>query len=267
MASKNHLGMEITDNSIKYLELKKNREAFEIGHFGELSLPFGFLEEGSIRDGAGLKKIISSIRAKGKWKEVTVSHLPDQVYLADLLKEAGFKDIYFESAGEAVARAAISAIGAETDMIVYFAGNKMDIYAGLRSTMKLLATFNLSSDLLGQMRDKEIIYSFIKEKINEQYISWHTHPFDSAPADAKALAGKQGGQSKRPKIKKIILSGDMPNQKELTGYLQKSLQIKVEAGNVWQNLFSFENYIPAINFRDALRYSAAIGLALRPFEK
>src|SRR3989344_1987589 len=98
---------------------------------------------------------------------------------------------------------------------------------------------------LDQMRDKEIVYSFIKEKIDEQYVSWHTH-FDSP------LGLTRSKEQKRPKITKIIIAGELSASEDLAGYLQKSLRIKTELPNVWQNLFSFERHIPEINFRDSL---------------
>jgi len=251
MATQTHLGLEITDSSIKYFELRK-QDALAVGYFGTLPLPAGLMENGSIRDGIRLKNIFSSIRSKAKWKDVTVSHLPDQVFLADILKEAGFKDIYFESPGEAVARAAMPEGSAEINMIVYFGGDKMDIYAGPRPAMNLLATLNFSSAMFEKMMDKEIVYSFIRERIDEQYISWHTH--------------REEGRS-RPKITNIILAGEMTDPEDLADYLKRSLKIKIGLANAWQNIFSLENHIPEISFRDSLKYSASIGLALRPFEK
>ena len=260
MAAKTHLGLEINDQSIKYIELSQQKSGFVLGKHGEIKLQEGVIEDGSIRLRPKLLKILTDIQKRGKWKEATVSHLPDQVFLADLLKEAGFKNIYFESAGEAVGRVAVPKKSNETVMVVYFAGGKMDIYAGNRKTMRLLATFNFSSALFDQMRDKEIVYSFIKEKIDEQYISWHTH-LDSP------LGLTQSKEQKRSKIMKIIVAGGLSTSEDLASYLQKSLRIKTELPNVWQNLFSFERHIPEINFRDSLRYSAAIGLAFRSFEK
>ena len=195
MADK-HIGLEINDKGIKYAELFKKGGIFSLGVYGEVRLPEGLIEEGSIKDGKKLKEMISAIQKKGKWGSVTVSHLPDQVFLADILKESGFKNIYFESTGEALARVAIANDSKETDMFVYFTGANMDICRGITSQAQMLSTSKFSSILLEKPRDREIILSFIKEKIDEQYISWHTHK------------DKENGQSrKRAKIEKIILAG------------------------------------------------------------
>jgi Tfp pilus assembly PilM family ATPase len=252
MAAKTHFGLEINDKEIRYLELSQKGADFALGKYGEVKLPEGVLENGSIRQGMKLLKMLEAVRKKGKWKDATVSYIPGQLYLSDILRSAGFKKIYFESAGEALGRALLHAGSEETSMIVYFSGGKMDIYAAGGKSAQLLATFNFSSGLLEKSKDKELIYSFIKEKIDEQYISWHTH--------------KEAGKS-RPKINKIILAGELSGAEDLSSYLTKALKIKAEPGQAWTNIFSFEDHIPEINFRDSLRYSAAIGLAARPFEK
>jgi Tfp pilus assembly PilM family ATPase len=119
--------------------------------------------------------------------------------------------------------------------------------------MLLLATYNFHNSLLAQTRDTEIVYSFIKEKIDEQYVSWHTHQ------DEK---GK-----KRPKIQKVILAGEFDKPEELKEYLGKYLKLNVELAQVWQNIFSLEHHTPEVRFNDSLGYAVALGLALRPFDK
>jgi len=260
MASIKHIGIEINDGSVKYLELSKSRNDFELGLYGEVKLPEGMIEGGSIRQGIDLERIISAIRKKGSFLDATVSQSPDQVFLADILKEAGFKNIYLESSGVALARVLMPPDSKETCMIVYFTGRNIDTYAGERNNMKLLATSPFKSELVSKTLDKEIIFSFIREKIDEQYVSWHTHtdpPLDSARGKTKS----------RAKVSKLIFAGELPELADLADYLGKHLKVKTELGNAWINIFSFDKRIPEINFKDSLRYAAAIGLAFRVFEK
>ena len=40
----------------------------------------------------------------------------------------------------------------------------------------------------------------------------------------------------------------------------------VEIANVWVNIVDTENYVPDINFKQALSFAAALGLALRDYK-
>jgi hypothetical protein len=46
-------------------------------------------------------------------------------------------------------------------------------------------------------------------------------------------------------------------------YLSFPLKIPVEVANVWQNVFSYNDYVPPISFLDSLDYASAVGLALQ----
>jgi type IV pilus assembly protein PilM len=65
-----------------------------------------------------------------------------------------------------------------------------------------------------------------------------------------------------PKIEKIILCGGGANLKGIVAYLVKRLNMQVEIGDPWKNLFLGEK-IPIISKNNSVRYSTAIGLALR----
>ena len=41
-----------------------------------------------------------------------------------------------------------------------------------------------------------------------------------------------------------------------------NIDIHVEVGNVWQNVFSYDKYIPPISHEDSLDYATSAGLAL-----
>lgn len=64
-------------------------------------------------------------------------------------------------------------------------------------------------------------------------------------------------------IKEIILCGGDANLIGLTEYLNSTLKIPVKTANVWLNVFSFEKYIPEIEFNESLKFATAIGLALK----
>ena len=90
--------------------------------------------------------------------------------------------------------------------------------------------------------------SAISDEANKLLIYWQTH---------QNTAGRSG-----TKIEKVILCGRDANLAGFDEYLGSALKVPVEIGNVWQNAFSHEAYIPAISFLDSLDYASAIGLAL-----
>jgi len=92
------------------------------------------------------------------------------------------------------------------------------------------------------------VFSDLKEEINRHFIFWHTH--------------KDKNGQKNDKIEKVILCGSGATIFGLQDFLSSGLKIPIDAANVWENLFSFEQEIPKISFHESLLYSTAIGLAM-----
>ncbi|MDP4008847.1 MAG: type IV pilus assembly protein PilM [bacterium] len=68
---------------------------------------------------------------------------------------------------------------------------------------------------------------------------------------------------KETKIGKVILCGGGASMKGIIPFLAKELSIEVEKGNPWVNTPLFRGTLPPLALPDALRYTTAIGLALR----
>ena len=64
------------------------------------------------------------------------------------------------------------------------------------------------------------------------------------------------------KVSKIIICGGMANLKNLTGFLEKNLNVKVEIANPWVNLSSVIDK-KLLENEMGLRFTTAIGLSLR----
>lgn len=66
------------------------------------------------------------------------------------------------------------------------------------------------------------------------------------------------------RIKKMLLTGGGANLKGLDRFLSAELKIPVALANPWVNILSDKpKKIPAISFKDSLKYTTALGLALR----
>lgn len=66
-------------------------------------------------------------------------------------------------------------------------------------------------------------------------------------------------------VERVYLVGGSANLKGLGDYIASRVQVECERPSVWQNVGSFDDYIPPIDRRTSLRYATAIGLALRSF--
>lgn len=92
------------------------------------------------------------------------------------------------------------------------------------------------------------VFSDVVEEINKHFIYWHTH--------------KDKSGAPREKIEKIILAGTESMLLGFQDYLAGGLHAPVDMANIWTNVFSFDDHIPKIGYRDSLRFGTAIGLAL-----
>ncbi|MDP3982221.1 MAG: type IV pilus assembly protein PilM [bacterium] len=68
---------------------------------------------------------------------------------------------------------------------------------------------------------------------------------------------------KETRVQKIYLCGGGTNLKGIVPFLTKELNIEVKRGNPWANVDFPPNHLPPLSLPDALRYTTAIGLALR----
>jgi len=71
-------------------------------------------------------------------------------------------------------------------------------------------------------------------------------------------------RERQKKIKKIVLCGGGANLRGLPEFLMRSLKVEVVIGSPWVNILDSDSKeLPALAFNDSLRYSTALGLALR----
>jgi type IV pilus assembly protein PilM len=92
------------------------------------------------------------------------------------------------------------------------------------------------------------IFFNLSEEVLKHMLYWNAH--------------KSKNNSSHKKIEKIILAGTESALFGLREYLSATFRVSVEMSNVWENVFSFDEYIPPLNYRDSLRFGVAVGLAL-----
>jgi type IV pilus assembly protein PilM len=89
-------------------------------------------------------------------------------------------------------------------------------------------------------------------EVNRYYAYWNSRTDDD-------------GNRSHP-IERVLLGGAYADARVLTEYLASNLRAPVQRANPWQNVLSFEQTIPEIEYEDALGYASTIGVAMRdPF--
>jgi type IV pilus assembly protein PilM len=72
----------------------------------------------------------------------------------------------------------------------------------------------------------------------------------------------ESGERMTP-VGRVVLVGGSANLRGLADYISARVQAPVEIGDIWQRVFSYDDYIPPISRRLSLEYATAAGLALR----
>ncbi len=336
-------GLDISDESIKFVKLITTKNGIRIGQYGERVIPPGVIESGKIKDSKRMEEILLLLKKEEGIKSVRVSLPEEQVYLFQLrLEKAGLKnvregielaleehvpitaedaifdyDLVKEDAqsievqvatipkniienyllifkhsqirvqsseleAQAISRAVIKKGDMETYMIVDFGKKRTGVFiisqgivmftftldlGGIMLVNMIQKNFNISFEEADKMKqqfglerntpNKEIFpvllnsVSVLRDEIEKHFLYWQTH---------KDEEGKNN-----PPIKKIILCGGDSNLIGLADYISVSMKCTVEMANVWGNIINTENHIPEMNFKQALAFATAIGLALGDF--
>jgi type IV pilus assembly protein PilM len=339
----NSFGLDIGDESLKFIELINTKKGLKVGRHGERTIQPGIIESGKIKDPKKIEEILRKLRGEVGLKSVRVSLQEEQIYLFKLrLEKSGLVNVResielaleehvpiqaedaifdyeqitedpqsielqvatipkniiesyfaifansairvqsFELEAQAISRAVVKSGDLGTYMIVDFGEKRTGIFIISRGIVMFTSTLDLGGVMLTQMIAKNFKTSFAEsEKMKKQYglrrntenkeifsvllnsVSilrdelvkhfsyWQTH---------KDEEGKNN-----PSITKIILCGGDSNLTGLSDYLSVSMKTKVEMANVWVNITDTEKHIPDINFKQALSFAAALGLALGNF--
>ena len=335
------IGLDISDESLKYLELIKTKNGVQVGRYGKRAIPPGIIESGKIKNLKKLEEIFLALKNEIGLKSVRVSLPEEQVYLYKLrleklgvehvresieltleehipiraseaifdyefinqdkqslelqvaaiptnviesyltiFKHTGINVQSFELEAQAISRAVIKNGDLETYMIIDFGEKRTGIFIVSRGVVMFTSTLDMGGAMLTDTIAKNFKISFeeaekmkkkyglerntpnkelfsvllnsvsvLRDDIVRHFLYWHTH---------KDEEGKNN-----PPIKKIILCGGDSNLTGISDYFSVSMKSSVELADVWVNIINTKNYIPDINFKQALSFAAALGLALR----
>ncbi|HEV7424453.1 MAG TPA: pilus assembly protein PilM [Candidatus Paceibacterota bacterium] len=343
--STSSFGLDISDESIKFIELVNTKYGIRVGRHGEADIPPGVIEAGKIKNQKKVEEILLSLRKEAGLKSVRISLLEEQVYLFKLrLEKLGLENIResiellleehvplsaadaifdyeilsedgqslelevatiqknviesylsifknseikvesVELEAQAISRAVIKKGDMGSYMIVDFGEKRTGIFIVSRAVVMFTSTLDVGGATLTEMiaknfkisyedaekmkrksglernaDNKEIFpvllnsVSILRDELVKHFLYWHTH--------------KDEEDKNNPPLEKIILCGGDSNLIGLSDYLSVSMKTKVEMANVWINIMNTENYIPDMDFKRALSFAAALGLALGDFDQ
>ncbi|MFA6077086.1 MAG: pilus assembly protein PilM [Candidatus Paceibacterota bacterium] len=341
--SDSSFGLDIGDESIKFMELVSTKNGIRVGRHGERAIPPGIIDSGKIKNPKRIEEILISLKKEIGLKSVRASLPEEQVYLFKLrLEKDGLVNIKesielaleehvpisaqdaifdyeiisedmqsielqvatisrnvienylaifrnsqilvqsFELEAQAISRAVVKKGDLDTYMIVDFGEKRTGIFIVSRGIVMFTSTLDVGGVMLTDMIAKNFKINFdeaekmkrkyglernapnkelfsvllnsvsiLRDEIVKHFLYWHTH---------KDVEGKNNMP-----IKKIILCGGDSNLTGLVDYFSVSMKSPVEMANVWVNIVDTENHVPDMNFKQALSFATALGLALRNY--
>lgn len=214
---------------------------------------------------------------------VSVSAYPSAVVqeYVDLFSAAGLEVLSLEIEAQAIARAVVPKKTKSVSMIVDIGRKRSGIAVAQGQVVRFTATIDLGGDEIDTIlqsvfpdasdedlaflknergmryRDdalgSEAFASFAKrlsEELNRYVVYWQTHK------DIKGL------DIAHQPIEKVILVGGNANILGLPERLENTLNIPTVKGNVWENAFSLNAFVPNLSHAESLGYAPAVGLAL-----
>lgn len=193
------------------------------------------------------------------------------------LRQSGLKPLVLEMESQAISRALIKGgrtlkpvllidLGASNTRISIFAGNSLRFTSSISFSCRKLTeviaeaaqiTFEKAEKLKIKtgLGEQEILKPTLAELAVE--IEKHIEYYQSYSAHEHLASAGKG-------VDKIILSGGGANLKGLSDFLSVQLKLPVELGNPWVNIMpSPIKEVPEIPYSESLRYTTALGLALR----
>lgn len=92
--ARSSFGLDISDESLKYVRLKSSKKGIKMEKYGEKKIPPGVIESGNIKNPSKMREILASLRQEEGMKSVRVSLPEDQIYLFRVrLEKAGLVSI------------------------------------------------------------------------------------------------------------------------------------------------------------------------------
>lgn len=228
-------------------------------------------------------EVIGEPRAGSGGFDVAVSVFPQKEALAyaTVLVEAGLTPLAFEIESQALARACLVPNDRTTTLILDIGKTRTGLGIVVRGSVALTSTIpniggrdmtrNIERSLkvsteeaerlkkergLSRALDNEAVFtalipmmSSLKDELTRVIEFWKTEQ-------------NQADYHERP-VESIVVCGGQASLPGFIEYLSGQLNLPVFIGDPWTNAKEIVDLVPQLSFEDSLRFSTAIGLALR----
>jgi len=162
--------------------------------------------------------------------------------IVSILRNSNISPIAFEVVPKAIARATLSPSLSSTVMIIQIMNHKTGVYVVSGGVVCFTFTVGWGN----QKQNPENKGSgLIIEEIKRIYEYWSAHNPETSKIAQIVMVGR----------------GSLLHEEEINS-VATSLGISASIGNVWNNVFSLDKYIPPIKKDDSLDYSVSAGLAM-----
>lgn len=200
-------------------------------------------------------------------------------YIA-VVEEAGLTPLSIEVEGQATARALVRSDHEGAVFVIDTGRSEASLSIVKNGTVVFTATLETGGDNLTQALVKKLSISYqeaealkreqgfvngreskavyqallpvvttLKDAIQKHHLYWQMH----------SVWAEHEDQS----IDSIILTGGNANIRGLPEFFESALELPVQIGNVWENVYDFDRQVPPIVRSKSYEYATAIGLALR----
>ena len=137
-------------------------------------------------------------------------------------------------------------------------------FGGDMLTNALMKRFNLETDKAEELKNAKGFLmgkdntdvveavassiSILRDELVRHLAYWNSPTAEDVPRDP---------------VERVVIAGGNANMLGLAEYLSGALFLPVVVADVWQNVFSLDQYIPTMPMNESLEYAPAIGLAKR----
>jgi len=197
-----------------------------------------------------------------------------------VFNDAGLIPLSFEIEAQAIVRALLSPSDQDTYLLIDIGARRTGLMIVSEGIIRFTWTVQIGGDLLTQAvaqterldfekaraikekiglyrnKEKNLVHiltpllKILRNEIGSRFEYWQLHRDEVT-----------GGE--HPPIEKVIFCGGETNVPGLPQFLSTGFKVPFLIANPWKNVVSFDQYIPKIPFNHSLRYTTALGLALR----
>ena len=226
-----------SDDSIKFIELTKSGETFDVSQYEDFPLPFGVIVKGNIYDMEKIQTILLFLKKKIKIKNINLA-----VYTKDtseiqkyvnVLEKVGFNVKNIEKLSSSLNDILFKKDDAGTYIVAHLSKNNNHVF--------IRSSFDVAYE--AQLPDEDFL---LKDSLLKHYLYWHT---------------QKDVVKDIPKIEHIVLVGDV--DAVLVDYLALNLKTDVHLGDVWLNILDVNTSVPDLNFKQSLKFVFPLGVAFK----